>query len=70
MILRKAIAAAAIIGASMAAQADTFAERWPIPVAADPVIKPAPPPQHIHKTRACHRVYYTKRKYRHWRCRK
>ena len=76
MILIKALTgAAAIWSASAAAQADTFAERWPMPVAVDPVVAQAEPviPARVRRARnehRCHRIYFTENNHRYWRCKR
>lgn len=77
MILIKTLTGAtALWGAAALAQADTFADRWPAPVAVDPVVAQAESApirkarNHHRRALACHRVYYTKNKYRYWRCKR
>lgn len=76
MILIKTLTgAAAIWGASTAAQADSFAERWPMPVAVDPVViaQAEPMPARIRKARnqhRCQRVHFTQGNHRYWRCKR
>jgi hypothetical protein len=70
----RAILTAAAICTATLAQADTFAERWPAPMAVDPVrVAQAPaaePPEKVRQAFACHRVYFTKNKHRYWTCKR
>ena len=70
----RAILTAAAICTATLAQADTFAERWPAPMAVDPVrVAQAPaaePPEKVRQAFACHRIYFTKNKHRYWACKR
>jgi hypothetical protein len=57
---------------------ETFEERWPRPMAADPApvvqsVKPKIEKKHKARKRGvfvCHKQYYLKRGYKHWRCKR
>lgn len=75
----RALTLAICIGATCA-QADTFAERWPHPIAVEPmpIIDHVPVPvkfRTVRKARAeqrfaCHRIHYTHNRHRYWRCKR
>ena len=71
MANRAVLTVAAICTATLA-QADTFVERWPAPIAVDPVrVAQAPAaelPEKVWKAFACDRIYFTQNKHRYWAC--
>lgn len=67
--------ALALLALAAPAGADTFAERWPSPVAADPapIIDPVQrqPVRHAHAEQrgfVCHRQIFYREHHRYWRC--
>jgi hypothetical protein len=71
------LSALALIVLATPAGADTFAERWPQPVAVEPVrvvdAAMPKPVRHAHAEQrgfVCHRQNYTRDHHRYWRCRR
>ena len=50
---------------------DTFAERWPSPVAVDPAAAsmPEPPLRKAYAKERCRRIWFTQNRHRYWNCR-
>lgn len=63
---------------TMPVMAETFKDRWPEPVAVDksleatvwPVLEKTKKKVRKPKVFVCHKQYYLKRGYRHWRCKR
>jgi hypothetical protein len=72
-MIRTLAAMAAIFGA-VAAQADTFEERWPTPV--EPIVVASIPRampfreahNHYRHHFVCHRVHFTRHHHKYWKC--
>jgi hypothetical protein len=65
------LALALLLIASPAA-GDTFAERWPSPVAVDPAAAsmPEPPLRKAYAKERCRRIWFTQNRHRYWSCRR
>jgi hypothetical protein len=68
--------ALALLALTSPAGADTFAERWPQPVAVEPAPVATPAPRRVREAHAehrgfvCHRETYYRGHHRYWRCRR
>jgi hypothetical protein len=76
MIATAHVLTVAAICTATVARADTFAERWPAPIAVEPVrvsqaqVKTVEPQEKVRRAFACHRIYFTKNRHRYWSCRR
>ena len=63
------LALALLLIASPAA-GDTFADRWPSPVAVDPAAASMPEPllRKAYAKERCRRIWFTQKRHRYWNC--